>query len=118
MSDEYQDTEDLDGLFSGYDDAKGSYSQETWAYASADGRGRRDPGTIGGPAAGHEHGHTKSERAAGDEHGSGGPPLEHARVLRDETLQDPNTVFQILKRHYARYTPEIWPTRSGQDHHG
>ncbi len=28
-------------------------------------------------------------------------------MLRDETLQDPNTVFQILKRHYARYTPEM-----------
>jgi formate dehydrogenase major subunit len=26
--------------------------------------------------------------------------------LRDPTLQDPNCVFQILKRHYARYTPE------------
>jgi len=26
---------------------------------------------------------------------------------RDETLQHPRTVFQILKRHYARYTPEM-----------
>ena len=26
---------------------------------------------------------------------------------RDETLQHPQTVFQILKRHYARYTPEM-----------
>ncbi|AKK10564.1 Molybdopterin oxidoreductase [Corynebacterium uterequi] len=26
---------------------------------------------------------------------------------RDETLEDPNTVFQILKRHYSRYTPEM-----------
>src|SRR5204863_7488325 len=26
---------------------------------------------------------------------------------RDETLQDPRTVFQILKRHYSRYTPEM-----------
>ncbi|GAA2740843.1 molybdopterin-dependent oxidoreductase [Terrabacter aerolatus] len=107
VSEEYRDTEDLDGLFSGYDDAKGSYSQQTWAYASSDGEDDETPGTIGGPAAGHEHGEAKSARAAGDEHGSGGPALEHARVLRDETLQDPNTVFQILKRHYARYTPEM-----------
>ena len=28
-------------------------------------------------------------------------------MLRDETLQDPRTVFQILKRHYARYTPQM-----------
>ena len=57
-------------------------------------------------------GHTTRRRpprpsAAGDEHGSGGPPLAHARVLRDETLQHPRTVFQIVKRHYARYTPEM-----------
>ena len=29
----------------------------------------------------------------------------YARV--DETLQDPNCVFQIMKKHYARYTPEV-----------
>jgi len=29
------------------------------------------------------------------------------RPERDETLQHPRCVFQILKRHYARYTPEI-----------
>jgi formate dehydrogenase major subunit len=28
------------------------------------------------------------------------------RPARDETLQDQRCVFQILKRHYARYTPE------------
>ena len=36
-----------------------------------------------------------------------GAPLEHPRVQRDETLQHPRTVFQVLKRHYARYTPEM-----------
>ncbi len=116
VSEKFQDTEDLDGLFSGYDDEKGSYAQDTWAYAtSGEEDGDPSPGTIGGPAAGHEggsegaheHGHSKSERAAGDEHGSGGPALEHARVLRDETLQDPRCVFQIVKRHYSRYTPEM-----------
>ena len=29
------------------------------------------------------------------------------RPDRDETLQHPRCVFQILKRHYARYTPEM-----------
>ena len=28
-------------------------------------------------------------------------------VHHDETLQDPSCVFQILKRHFARYTPEM-----------
>ncbi|NUQ32366.1 MAG: molybdopterin-dependent oxidoreductase [Dermatophilaceae bacterium] len=115
VSEEFQDTEDLDGLFSGYDDEKGSYAPDTWAYATSGEESYDSPGTIGGPAAGHEggsagsheHGHSKSERAAGDEHGSGGPALEHARVLRDETLQDPRCVFQILKKPYSRYTPEM-----------
>lgn len=31
-----------------------------------------------------------------------GPPPK-----QDRTLQDPNTVLQVLKRHYARYTPEM-----------
>jgi formate dehydrogenase major subunit len=29
------------------------------------------------------------------------------RPARDETLQNPRCVFQILKRHYARYTPQV-----------
>jgi formate dehydrogenase major subunit len=113
VSEKFQDTEDLDGLFSGYDDEKGAYKPDSWAYATeGEDAGDASPGTIGGPAAGHEgggheHGQSKSERAAGDEHGSGGPALEHARVLRDETLQDPRCVFQILRRHYSRYTPEM-----------
>ena len=107
VNEDFQDTEDLDGLFSGYDDEKGSYKQGTWAYASDDGAGDESPGTIGGPDAGHEHGDSQSERSTGEQYGSGGPALEHARVLRDESLADPRTVFQILKRHYARYTPEM-----------
>ena len=107
VNEDFQDTEDLDGLFSGYDDELGSYKQDTWAYASDDVTGDESPGTIGGPDAGHEHGDSQSERSTGEQYGSGGPALEHARVLRDESLADPRTVFQILKRHYARYTPEM-----------
>ncbi len=89
---DYRDAEDLGGLFSGFDPETGQYDPSTWAYA-----GQTDGS--------HEHGASASARAAGDTHGSGGPPLEHARVQRDDTLQHPRTVFQILKRQYARYTP-------------
>src|ERR1700694_823974 len=37
---------------------------------------------------------------------AGSGPAQN-RPERDETLQDPRCVFQILKRHYARYTPEM-----------
>ena len=96
VTDAFRDTEDLGGLFSGFDPETGHYDPSTWAYAEDGGQPRRA----------HEHGSSASARAAGDEHGSGGPVLPHSRVLRDETLQDPRTVFQILKRHYSRYTPE------------
>ena len=28
-------------------------------------------------------------------------------IKKDPTLQDPNCVFQLLKKHYSRYTPEL-----------
>jgi formate dehydrogenase major subunit len=56
---EYKDTEDLDGIFSGWE--KAQYSVDSWAYT-----GRRD-----------------------------------------QSLADPFCVFQITRRHFARYTPEM-----------
>ena len=50
VSEKFQDTEDLDGLFSGYDDEKGNYALDTWAYAtSGEEDGDPSPGTIGAP---------------------------------------------------------------------
>ena len=34
-------------------------------------------------------------------------PVVRVKPERDETLQDPRCVFQVLKRHFARYTPEM-----------
>src|SRR6185312_2046663 len=104
----------------GFDPETGHYDLSSWAYAeSSDAEGSEEAiegGEAGGGpdgpsgssgSGGAEHGSSASARAAGDEHGSGGPALAHARVERDETLQHPRTVFQILKRHFARYTPEM-----------
>jgi len=63
----FKDTEDLDGVFSGFDPSAGRYDPKTWQY-------RRD-------AAGH--------------------------VMTDSTLSDPNCVLNIVRRHFARYTPEM-----------
>ncbi len=94
INENFRDTEDLGGVFSGYDPETGEYDPSTWAYAKQEAEQEAEQGSD------DEHG------AMGDALGSGGPPLPHARVLRDETLQHPRTVFQILKRHYSRYTPE------------
>lgn len=103
VDEDFQDTEDLDGLFSGFDAETGSYDMTSWAY---DARGGDDE--VDAPAGEQgdsgEHG---TETAEGDTLGSGGAPMEHAKVRTDETLQHPRTVFQVLKRHYARYTPEL-----------
>ena len=100
VNEDFRDTEELGGLFSGFDPETGQYDPSTWAYAQGE-------DGAGIPDGSYEHGASASARAAGDEHGSSGAVLPHARVLRDETLQHPRTVFQILKRHYARYTPEM-----------
>jgi formate dehydrogenase major subunit len=101
INEKFRDTEDLNGLFSGFDPETGQYDTSTWAY---DEQGN---GQVESPGGGHPHGATAAQSAAGQEQGSGVPPLEHARVKRDETLQHPRTVFQIVKRHYARYTAEM-----------
>jgi formate dehydrogenase major subunit len=97
----FKDTEDLDGVFSGLmqytpgikewplDGFVGEYDPGTWQYAATQaGRASTPPPS--------------------------GPPFDSlVRSLlrplppRDETLQHPRTVFQIVKRHFSRYTPEM-----------
>ena len=96
VDEQYQDAEDLDGLFSGYDHETASYDPSTWHYEST------QPGGRGGTRA--------KERAAPDQLGSGGVAVEGAAgdIPSDPTLQHPRCVYQILKRHYARYTLRWW----------
>ena len=55
------------------------------------------------PAAGHKE--VVARLGAGKVHDG---DLESAyRAPRDETLQHPRCVFQIVRRHFARYTPEM-----------
>jgi formate dehydrogenase major subunit len=63
IKDEFRDTDELDGVFSGWVPEEHLYDLDSWGYAG-----------------------TSAE---------------------DWTLEDPNCVFQILKRHFARYTPEL-----------
>ena len=117
----FQDTEDLGGLFSGLDPETGVYDPVSghWGYegSSVTATGRTAATRSGRP-----------DRLAGDLAGGpqGGPRLRHRRrgpaahvsrskltsepdgpPPRDPTLQHPRCVFQILKRHYSRYTPEM-----------
>jgi formate dehydrogenase major subunit len=64
LREDFVDTEDLDGLFSGFDPATRTYDRSTWQYSST------------------------------------APSV-------DPTLSHPRCVYQVLKRHFARYTPEM-----------
>jgi formate dehydrogenase major subunit len=97
LREDFVDTEDLDGLFSGYDPETASYDGQSWQYAGHD--QDASPNTEDEQDAG-SHG-------SGHELGGRGATLEHSVVQRDETLQHPRCVYQVLKRHYARYTPEV-----------
>jgi formate dehydrogenase major subunit len=98
ISEDFRDTEDLDGLFSGFDPEQGSYDPVSWQYA----------GAVPAWLAMMDNFDARSRAAAArsETTGSGGEAVQ-AKPDRDETLQDPRCVYQILKRHFARYTPEL-----------
>jgi formate dehydrogenase major subunit len=110
----FQDTEDLDGRFSGYEEKSRHYSgaKGHWGYegspsdsllsrlsdlfkggGSEGSQGMHGPGLMGGSTS-HQN-----KRGAAVEEPGGRPP-------RDPTLQHPRCVMQLLRRHFARYTPE------------
>jgi formate dehydrogenase major subunit len=105
LREDFQDTEDLDGIFSGLHEDRSGYDFETWQYEGAmvaAASGERDQ--LDQMEGRH---HAIRESGRGEAHGSGGSPVGRGKIHRDETLQDPRCVFQVLKRHYARYTPAM-----------
>jgi formate dehydrogenase major subunit len=101
VSDEFVDTEDLDGLFSGFDPETSTYDPTSWNFAE-DGpeqKHRSQPDDSG------QH-HLHRETAAGLQHEAHGIQVQ-SHPPRDPSLQHPRCVYQVLKRHYARYTPEM-----------
>jgi formate dehydrogenase major subunit len=98
VDESFRDTEDNDGLFSGFNPETASYDHRSWQYESA-----------GPPPQQEDEVERTDDEARAHASGAGGPPLSgvSAGVAKDPTLQHPRCVFQILKRHFARYTPEF-----------
>src|SRR5699024_1130970 len=98
IDEEFLDTEDLAGVFSGYDDEGREYEVATWQYEGegAD-AGARRPGDYSG------------EKEPTQASGSGGARASStiAGPRRDEPLRDPRCVFRDLARHDSRHTPEL-----------
>jgi formate dehydrogenase major subunit len=142
VTEEFQDTEDLGGVFSGLMQYKGGvnewpfngfigeYNSESWQYqgtrvesqgwrADTQRSGEQSPQNekSGEQAAPRGTGAEKTAPIKGGEDkgaAAKGPPYDWlVRALlqpeppRDETLQNPRCVFQIVKRHFSRYTPEM-----------
>ena len=94
---EFRDAEDqVDGFFSGWDPEDGAYDISSWSYNR----------TEGETAAG------KSEQQAdvsGDQaHGAHGIELEGGDPPDlDNSMEHERCVLQLVRRHFARYTPEM-----------
>jgi len=80
------------GLFSGYDASGRKYDTTSWAYQGDD-------------TANAAETKTQQEIQAAGQAPPTGAGFSFAK--RDMTLQDPQTVFQLMKQHYSRYTPEM-----------
>jgi formate dehydrogenase major subunit len=91
------DTNEPSGLFSGFQAQARPprYDARTWRYDTEPASPQHNQAT---PGEGRGHGF------AADVGRLVGPPPR-----RDPTLRNPRCVFQILKRHFARYTPDmVW----------
>ena len=124
---EFKDTEDLEGVFSGLGPYKegawglngfvGTYDNKTWQYDDAP---VGDQGRTANTAQSGEQGVSSGQPGANQVAIPAGPPFEpmvkampkpapHA----DPTLQDPRSVFQLMKKHFSRYTPEMVEQTTG-----
>jgi formate dehydrogenase major subunit len=135
VSPEYRDTEDLDGVFSGlethtedpdwpFSGLVGDYDPATWQYA---GTGVQVAGEQAAytARAGETKQHQGPQAATAKRGATPGVPMDAGTTTApaqwdllvrsllkpaprtDPTMQDPHCVLQILKRHFARYTPEL-----------
>ena len=113
LREDFQDTEDLDGLFSGWDPEKRTYDPSSWQYEGVDvapSSGQRDAqyeqrtGDERDPSQSQA---AEKETSGAHEQGSHGKSLGEGEPRRDPTLQHPRCVYQVLRRHFSRYTPEM-----------
>ncbi len=89
LSEDFKDTEENDGIFGGWEQDKAQYTEEAWSY-----EGVEPQAAAGAREAGPEGSGPEQKQPIQAEH-------------TDPTLQHPRCVYQVLKRHYARYTPEM-----------
>ncbi len=97
-----------DGLFSGYDPELRRYDFSSWDYERIPGTGDDTAGIKGKRPArvtAEPNQAAPGTRLYNPATRSG--PLVPGLAKRDMTLEHPRCVFQLMKQHYSRYTPEM-----------
>jgi formate dehydrogenase major subunit len=92
ISEEFEDA-GADGLFSGWDQENKRYDPSSWRYEGTP----IDYASVGG----------SQSRLVGEGTGGHSDPNDGEPRPNDPTLQHERCVFQVLKRHFAKYTPEM-----------
>jgi formate dehydrogenase major subunit len=95
IKNDFQDTEDASGFFSGWNPDDSAYGIDTWGYNKSTGEATAGKSEQQADVSGEQ-----SHGAHGMELKGGDPPDI------DNSMQDEHCVLQILRRHFARYTPE------------
>ena len=92
VNEDYVDAEDNGGIFSGFDVDTNAYppDKSNWQYA-----GEPAPTSTVDPS------------MKADSYSASLADLRGGAPERDDTLQHPNCVLNVMRRHYARYTPEM-----------
>jgi formate dehydrogenase major subunit len=100
VTEDFKDTEDLAGLFSGYEPEKRKYDNTKWRYESEPGAKKDDPKEK------------QAKQSFTDTVGrlAGPPPRQ------DLTLTHERCVWQLLKKHFQRYTPQLVEDVCGTPH--
>ncbi len=93
----FEDTSALDGFFSGWNEKKQAYDYDSWQYKD-----------LVVPSVLSEHYLNTAESFSEQT-----SRLHDHPPRQDPSLQHPQCVYQILKRHYAAYTPEMVERTTG-----
>jgi formate dehydrogenase major subunit len=114
---DFKGTDELDGVFSGlmeykrdkpgwdYDGFAGTYQTDSWQYANQGDEMGQPRGGEENSAPGRKEAQTKPKPGEPFDQIIRSlikPPTEH-----DPTLRHPHCVFQLVKSHFSRYTPEM-----------
>jgi formate dehydrogenase major subunit len=92
----FRDTEELGGLFSGWNPETKEYDSTSWLYQG-----------VKPPDEGDSSDQASKDTSGGHSQHGVDSSTDLSTYEQDVTLQHPRCVYQLMKKHFARYTPEM-----------